>query len=347
MASPEQRLNVTARFVSNICAGTIFQSIRIAWFAKQRITWALCFFLAQWALAHCAAAQNIAIVVSEDTPTYMEIADAVRQWVNEQAAPGVKLFTIPAEGLVPGEREIFKADFYSLVVTVGARAASIVAELRIKPPVLNTLIPRALYDRLPQPDARGHSSAIYLDQPLSRQLELVRLVLPGKTRLGVVSGQQSLYYWAELEREAKAKEFSLVAEMIESSNDLGPTLQRVFSQADFLFALPDAEVFNRTTVSKILLSSYHSRRPVIAFSAALVKSGALAAVFTSSEHLARHIAELILKLQSDGNFVLPPPQYPMYWRVSVNRPLAQSLGLSIPSDQEIQSKLSQVTEEER
>ena len=206
MASPEQRLNVTARFVSNICAGTIFQSIRIAWFATQRITWALCFFLAQWALAHCAAAQNIAIVVSEDTPTYMEIADAVRQWVNEQAAPGVKLFTIPAEGLVPGEREIFKADFYSLVVTIGARAASIVAELRIKPPVLNTLIPRALYDRLPQPDARGHSSAIYLDQPLSRQLALVRLVLPGKTRLGVVSGQQSLYYWAELEREAKAKE---------------------------------------------------------------------------------------------------------------------------------------------
>jgi putative tryptophan/tyrosine transport system substrate-binding protein len=321
--------------------------MEMALFNARRTIWTLCFCIAQWALAQNAAAQNIAIVISEETPTYLVIADMVRRLVTQQAPPSVKLFTIPGEGLASGQRDIFKADFYSLIVTVGARAAAIVSELHVKPPVLCTLIPRALYERLPSRSLPGHTSAIFLDQPLSRQLELVRLILPGKVRLGVIYAQQSAPYWSELERQAQATDFSVVAESIERANDIGPALQRIFARADFLFAVPDAEIFNRMTIPKILLSSYHSRRPVIAFSAALVKSGALAAVFTAPEHLARHIAEIVLKMQSDGKYSLPPPQYPIYWSVSVNRQVANSLGLSIPNDQELQSRLSQATQEHR
>lgn len=315
--------------------------------AAERTIWAFCFCLAQLVSAPGAEAQNIAIVISEDTPTYRNVADTVRRLVSQQAPPTVKLFTLPAEGLLVGEREILNADFYSIAIAVGARAAGILADLRVKPPVLNTLIPRALYEQLPRGDTPGHNSAIYLEQPLSRYLELARLVLPGKTRLGFVHGRESAYYWVELERQAGTKEFSLVAERIERTSDLGPTLRRIFSRADFLLVLPDAELFNRTTIPKMLLSSYHSRRPVIAFSAALVKSGALAAVFTSPENLARHIAEVVLKLQSEGKFVLPPPQYPIYWSVSVNRQVANSLGLAIAPDQDLQAKLSRITEDDR
>ena len=321
--------------------------MKMAWVAAGRTVQALCFCIAQFALAPGAAAQNIAIVISEDTPTYRNVADTVRRLVTQQAPPTLNLFTLPAERLLVGERDILNADFYSMAIAVGARAAGILAELRVKPPVLNTLIPRALYERLPRQDKPGQCSAIYLEQPLSRHLDLARLVLPGKTRLGFVHGEQSAYYWAELERQAKPKEFTLVAEMIERSSDLGPTLQRIFSQADFLLVLPDAELFNRATIPKMLLSSYHSQRPVIAFSAALVKSGALAAIFTSPENLARHIAEVVLKLQSDRNFALPPPQYPIYWNVSVNRQVASSLGLSIASDRELHAKLSRIAGDDR
>lgn len=315
--------------------------------AAERALCAFCFCIAQLALASGAAAQNIAIVISEDTPSYRNVADTVRRLVTQQAPPTVKLFTLPAEGLLVGEREILNADFYSIAIAVGARAAGILADLRVKPPVLNTFIPRSLYERLPQHDTPGRNSAIYLEQPLSRHLELARLLLPGKTRLGFVYGRQSDYYWAELERQGKTKEFSLVAEMVTRSSDLGPALRRIFSHADFLLVLPDAELFNRTTIPKLMLSSYHSRRPVIAFSATLVKSGALAAVFSSPDNLARHIAEVVLKLQSDGKFVLPPPQYPIYWSVSVNRQVANALGLSVAPDQELHATLSRMAEVDR
>lgn len=293
--------------------------------------------------AHSAAAQNIAIVISEETSTYIEIADGVRHRVENHGQNALKIITIPAQRLIGGETDIFRTDFYSLVVTVGAHAANLVAKTEVKAPVLNTLIPRALYECLATRD--GQNSAIYLDQPLTRQLELARIVLPGKTRMCVVYGPQSRAYIAELKRLATAKGYSVVAEMVDRAGDLGPVLQRSLSRCEFLFALPDADIFNRNTIQQILLTSYHSNDPVIAFSAAHVKSGALAAVFTSPDQVARHTAEVILKLHTDGNFTLPPPQFPLYWGVSVNRQVARSLGLVISDDKELQTKLSKVPEE--
>lgn len=321
--------------------------MEMALVAARRAVWTLCLCIAQGAFVDAVAGQNIAIVMSENTAIYIEVADAVKRFVNEQTPPKLKLITMPAEDLASGEREIFKTDFYSLVITIGARAAGIVANLAVKPPVLNTLIPRALYEQLPPRQIREQSSAIYFDQPLARQLELARLILPGKNRLGMVYGPKSASYWAELEPLAKSKGYVVVAESFARQGEFGPMFERVFARADFLFALPDAEIFNRATISKILLSSYHSRRPIIAFSAAHVKSGALAALFTPPEALARHIADVLAKQQADGKFLLPPPQYPAYWRVSVNRQVAHSLGLSLPDDEELHNKLSQAPEDLR
>ncbi len=292
------------------------------------------------------AAQNIAVVVSEESSAYIEIADGVRRMVEDKDPSAPKVVTIPVRRLVGGETDIFKTDFYQLVVTVGAHAANVVAKIEIKAPVLNTLIPRALYERLAtHGTGDGQNSAIYLDQPLARQLELARIVLPGKSRLCALYGSQSRAYIEEFERMATAKGYSVVAEMVDRASDLGPVLQRSLSRCEFLFALPDADIFNRNTIQQILLTSYHSNDPVIAFSAAHVKSGALAAVFTSPEQVARHTAEVILKLYADGKFSLPPPQFPLYWSVSVNRQVARSLGLVIDDDKELQTKLSKVSEE--
>jgi putative tryptophan/tyrosine transport system substrate-binding protein len=318
--------------------------MKMALVAARRTMWALCFCAAHLALAPAAVAQNIALVVSENTPTYNEIANSVKRLLKQQASPALQLSTLVADDLESDGREILKSDFYSLVVTIGARAAGIMADLPVKAPVLNTLIPRALYERLPRRVSGDRTSAIYLDQPLARQLELARLVLPGKSRLGFLYSAKSAPYLAELERLAKVKRFTIVAARGEQAGDVGPMLGKAIAEVDFLFALPDADIYNRTTLPKILLSSYRSRRPLISFSAAHVKSGALAAVFTTPEHLARHIAELVLKLESAGTFALPPPQYSIYWSVSVNRQVAQSLGLTVSTDKELQSKLSEVTE---
>ena len=321
-------------------------SMRLAIIAAMGWVRAVGLWLALLAFVHAAAAQNIAVVISEETSTYVEIADHLRRLVDWQSVKAAKVVTIPAQRLVSGDKGIFKTDFYQVVVTVGAHAANLVAQTDAKPPVLNTLIPRALYERLSARGiAEGQTSAIYLDQPWARQLELARIVLPGKSRLCVVYGPQSKSYGPAFERFATGKGYSIVAETVDRTSDLGPVLQRSLSRCEFLFALPDADIFNRHTIQQILLTSYHSNDPVIAFSAAHVKAGALAAVFSSPEQIARQTAETVMKIREDGKFTLPPPQYPMYWTINVNRQVARSLGLKIDDDKELKIKLSQAAEE--
>jgi putative tryptophan/tyrosine transport system substrate-binding protein len=293
------------------------------------------------------AAQNVAVVISEETPIYVEIADNMRRTIDASGMKALKLMTIPVHRLIAGEKEIFRTDFYQLVVTLGAHAANVIAKTDVKAPVLNSLIPRALYDQLyGRGMADGRSSAIFLDQPFSRQLDLARLIFPGRSRFCVVYGPHSRAYGLEFERAALVKGYSVVAEGVERASDLGPVLLRALPRCEFLFALPDADIVNRNTIQQILLTSYHSNDPVLAFSAAHVKAGALAAVFSTPEQVARQTAEVILKFCSEGKFILPPPHYPRYWGISVNRQVARSFGMVISEDSELQSKLSQSAEEE-
>lgn len=312
--------------------------------AARRTCLTLCVCIAQWPLADVARAQNIAVVMSENTTAYLEIVDAIKRNVGEQGASELKIFSMPADDLVAGESEIYKTDFYSLVVTIGARAADVVAKLPVKPPVLSTMIPRSLYERLPPRQGGEQTSAIYLDQPLERQLAFIRLLLPNKNRLGVAYGPNSANAKDDLERVAKLKGYNIVSENLESMGNLGPTFDRLLARVDFLVALPDAKIYNPTTIPKILLASFHANRPVISYSAAHVKSGALAAVFTPPQALAQQIADMLMKQQAGSKFALPAPQYPAYWRVSVNRHVARSLKLNIGSDQEIEMSLNLITE---
>lgn len=314
--------------------------------AARRTCLTLCVCIAQWLLSDVVMAQNIALVVSENSAAYLEIADAVKRNVSEQGASKLKIFSMPADDLAIGESEIYKTDFYSLIVTIGARAADMVAKLQVKPSVLSTMIPRSLYERVPPRQGGAQTSAIYLDQPIERQLEFIRLLLPNKHRLGVAYGSNSASAREDLERVAKLKGYNIVGENLQSMGNLGPTFDRILARADFLVVLPDAEIYNRLTIPKILLSSYHANRPVISYSAAHAKSGALAAMFTPPQSLAQQIAELLVKHQG-GKFALPAAQYPAYWRVSINRQVARSLKLNIGSDQEIEKNLNQITESSR
>lgn len=301
--------------------------------------------LALCLLAGGAMGQNIALVISEETPIYIEIADGIRRVVDRKSIKSPKIMTVPAQRLLSGEKDIFKTDFYQLVVTVGAHAASVVATTDVKARVLNALIPRALYDRLSAQGGAGRSSAIYLDQPLNRQLDLARLVVPDKSKMCVIYGPQSRMYAAEFERLASVKGFSVVAETVDHASDLGPVLQRTLSRCEFLFALQDAKIFNRNTIHQILMTSYHTNDPVIALSAAQVKAGALAAVFSSPEQVALQTADAVIKILADAKLTLPAPQYPLYCRVSVNREVARSFALQIGDDKDLELALARMAEE--
>ena len=283
-----------------------------------------------------AAPLAFTVVLSENAGPYQEFSNTLREKLSGKNVTFVVIDDpagpIPATGLVIG---------------VGMKAATAVAASKASA-VLNVLIPKLGYDQLlrdfPQ---RAHSktfSAIFMDQPMERQIRLVEAMLPGTRRVGVMFDSVSSEELAQLRQRATRHGLNLHEQDIGPELTLYAALQALLQDSDVLLALPDDSVYNSSTIRNILLATYRSGIPLIGFSPSYVKAGALGAVFSTPAQIA---AQAALSIQQFGETrTLPAAQYPQMFEVATNEQVARSLGLSIRSADELHREISALTGDE-
>jgi hypothetical protein len=237
----------------------------------------------------------------------------------------------------------------SAIVAVGVQAMRTAAAWDNVPPVLNVLVPRVSYEKLVAESGRSRRrpqfSAIYLDQPLARQINLIQQTLPGKHRVSALVGPDSAFLLPRLRAAIARSGLDMASEEVASEPEIIPALSRLLSSGDVLLALPDSVVFTRDTARSVLLTTYRHQKPLIGFSQAYVNAGALAAAFSTPAQIARQTAELLRALPP-GRATLPGPLYPAYFSVAVNRSVARALALDIPSDEVLQAAVASMSEVE-
>ncbi len=196
------------------------------------------------------------------------------------------------------------------------------------PPLLAILVPRLAFERLADPGRvrSGLQSAVFLDQPPARQMALVRLALPSLHSLGILLGPESKAHVPALERAARERGIHLVASQVVESG-LFPALQGLLPQVDALLAVPDPLVFNGQTAANILAATYRRRLPLIGFSPAYARAGALVSLHSTPAQVGERGGELLY--QAFAGRALPPPQWPRDFVVTVNVDVARSLGLPL------------------
>jgi putative ABC transport system substrate-binding protein len=264
----------------------------------------------------------------------------------------LRVETVTAERVGNTDDPGFKA--YELVVTVGLSAAKAVAArttaLSPAPPTLCLLIPRQGYESLTtttRVDARGRQlSAVFIDQPISRQLDLVRIALPNRKRAAVVLGPTSNALKNELRDRARERELALEVVEIAESSGVYSALQQLLPASDLLLAVADPIVFNPSTVYGLLLTTYRAQLPVVGFSEGLVKAGALFGLFSTARQVGKQGGEIASRLLS-GEATLPAPQYPKYFTVRVNGSVARSLGISIEEEATLAAQLGAMNDSAR
>lgn len=283
-----------------------------------------------------AAPLAITIVLSENTGAYQEFSDKLRE---KFSGKNVALTVIDNPGgPIPAT---------GLVVSVGMKAATAVAASKASA-VLNVLIPGSGYDKLlrdfPQ---RAHSktfSAIFMDQPMERQARLIKALLPGARRVGIMFDSFPPDDLAMLKQRATRHGLSLHEQIIGPDISLYAALQALLQNSEVLLALPDDTVYNSSTIRNILLATYRSGIPLIGFSSGYVKAGALGAVFSTPAQIAVQTASAI---QQYGEIrTLPAAQYPQMFEVATNEQVARSLGLNIRSMDELRREMSALTGDE-
>lgn len=285
-------------------------------------------------LAHAA---SVLVVLSESRGPYLEYADSLRTELRKDANTEFQI--IDADQTASRN----PAD-YQMIVGVGGKAMDLLAARDFKTPLLLTLIPRSSWDKLPgfrRDDKR--TTALFLDQPPARYVDLIRATLPDVERVGLLAGRDSrdsVNRFAQLARERKLRPS---IENINSDSDLYPAVQRLFSDGGVLLATPDASVFNSQTIPNIILSTYRFRAPVIGYSQTQVKSGALAAVYSTPAQLGTQSAEIVRSIVNGA--AAPAPQYPRIFSVGINSVVARSLGLDIESESVIHDRIERAEKE--
>jgi ABC-type uncharacterized transport system substrate-binding protein len=303
---------------------------------RRRSTLILAALLAVATLPLAAAPNEVVVVLSKREGVHRQFSARLAADLAQQfTATRVSLREITAPEWPEAARSL--ASPQTLVISVGAQAARAVHGTTGNP-VVHTLIPRQLYAQLATADGAAHT-AVYLDQPLRRQLELVQLALPKARTLAVLWGS-ARGVEKELTALARERGLRLVSATIESEAQLLPALHRVLEEADVLLAVPDPLVFNAGTLHHVLLTTYRYRIPVIGLSAPYVEAGALAAVYSSPEQIARQTLELIAPLLLGRRGALPPPQWPRYYSVAVNARVAGALGLTLPAPESLERELA-------
>jgi putative tryptophan/tyrosine transport system substrate-binding protein len=336
------KLNSAARFFA--CAMALITPM-----AKFGVRLGAVFLLANYlftfTLVWAAAPDNVAIVVSENADAYTQVAERLRVRFELENPERARFITIPAQALEGKNAEALAN--YQLVVSVGVRAATLINNMDLRTPVLHTLIPRSAYEQLllARP-ANKNVSAVFIDQPVIRQLELIRLSAPQVDRVGSLLGNDSSASARALEQSARLLGLQMELEVLKAPDELPSALKRTLARSDALLALPDVQVYNQSTLQGILLNAYRSGAPVFGFSAAQVKAGALAAVYSTPEQIGSYAGEILLKAGEGNKWTLPVAQYPRYFNVAVNREVSRSLGLQIDEDIVLQEKLKRTARTE-
>ncbi len=288
-----------------------------------------------------AVAAQIYVVKSGEEKIYQAVVDEfIDSWKQicsnntlTQCKSDIKNLAIQEGGDFP---QTSRSD---IIITIGSRAADNVMDLKTDARVLHALLPRDTYLTLHTSNHSPDHSVIFLDQPLERKLRLAQLVKPGKTRIGILLGPVSKSIKPRLDELITGSSMVLNIETVENSEQVGPKLGELFKHSDILVSIPDPVVFNRKTIRSVLLSSYHNRIPVIGFSQAYVKAGALAAVHSTPEDIGKNIAHFLSTLPENPEVRKSTSEYPSFFSVSINEDVAHSLGIQLQNSEELKNIL--------
>lgn len=272
------------------------------------------------------AAPTIHVLLSEPAGIYQAAGESLTRELNRH--PGewhINTLTLDRYASQDGD----------LTIAVGTKALE-AALAKPGRPVLSLLVPRLTYERLAS--GKTQVSALYLDQPLPRQLQLLGLALPGLKRVGVPLGPISQAQQSSLQSAARATGIQVGSAQIHRGQDLHAALDALAEGSQAFVLLPDPVVAQRSTLQNLFLHTYRLKKPVLAYSAPLAQSGALLALYATPEQLGEEAAAWIRESWG-SEFRLGAPRHPMRFTVAVNRTVARSLEINLPDEAALTRRL--------
>jgi len=285
---------------------------------------------------------RIAIIISGPSEINLGAVRGFKERVVQLVTGIVDIKTIDIAANNNVDENIYKDTDY--LITVGSESIHKILQDGASLPVISILVPeityktfaRNIYGNNPVPD---NYSVIYLDQPEERILRLARMIVDNpEARIGMAFGEQSISKRKHMIKTAKKLGIELVHNKIENEKDVVKEMSKLLNASDVFIALYDSRVLNRRTAKWLLHAAYKYKKPVIGYSNAFVRAGAVAAVYSTPDMFGTMSAEWLAE-RINGRAVKRWIKHPDKFTISVNRSMSRQLGLRIDGNASLVNRL--------
>ena len=143
--------------------------------------WALGVWLSA---AYASEAPSVLVILDKSKPSHQTVLKHFREAMREESVDGI---ATRIQSRDVAQVDLATTEFMppDLIITIGSRAASHLSQQVMEVPVLNLFLPRAAYQQLENATSPPRA-AIFLDQPIARQLALAHVLLPTAKTAGIL-----------------------------------------------------------------------------------------------------------------------------------------------------------------
>ncbi|MFT3929303.1 MAG: ABC transporter substrate binding protein [Spongiibacteraceae bacterium] len=279
------------------------------------------------------------LAAAEQDITRIDIIASSGNTAIAELAKGIQYALVSAK--LDVDTHIQKPDDYkntnpatTLVITIGDNSLPWLSEQ--KNPFAATVAFHVSANKfLTQTKSEQRSTALFRDQPLSRQLKLAKFLLPNLKRISVL---HSADFPTPVSKEIQRNLQIGVDEInIDKNSDWLKSLSLSLRETDALLGIEDQKIYNGETIRGILLTTYRQGKSLIGPSKAFVNAGSLASCYTSTDQYLQQLVDMVTIIIREHR--IPEAQYPKAFRVAINKQVGNSLNISIPDESELSAWL--------
>lgn len=170
-----------------------------------------------------------------------------------------------------------------------------------------------------------------MDIPFEVQFEILRSIVPGARRIGMLyDPAETAAVIMEAEAAARKAGLVLVALPVRSERDVPGQLRELRGKADVLWMIADSTVYTAKSTEFILKETLRREIPFVGLSARYVKAGALFAISWDYHDMGVQAGEVALRVLGGTPPAEIPAVIPRKLPLEINLRSAKALGIIIP-----------------
>ncbi len=226
-----------------------------------------------------------------------------------------------------------------LYIALGLDALRVLQEQQIKKPVLAGLITSSQWLQFKSNNPSTSFNTIFYDPDPLKQLILAKNLIPIASTIGVMHSEQYHFDQTKLLAAGEQLKLQINFKVNNSSDNFNRQYADISNNNDGIMLIPDRALYNRNTIPKAILTSYRQSKFIIGYSKGMVKSGALASSYTSSNDYIQDLIDSSEAILNSNTQLIN--RFSKYFSVATNREVAKSLGLALPSKNDLENMIKE------